>query len=140
GGADRPPRPQVSIKVGGQQVTSLGANSLLDFSMSLPLDGETLTESEKRELLSSTGGLVRLRGHWVEADGERLAAALAHWKSVETQARSGGISFFEGMRLLAGAGRTNDTIGEAPAAVKDWSGVEPGDWLRDLLARLRNPE
>src|ERR1700730_14860029 len=138
--ADRPPRPQVSIKVGGQQVTSLGADSLLDFSISLTLGGETLTESEKRELLSSGDGLVRLRGQWVEADGERLAAALAHWKSVETEARSGGISFFEGMRLLAGTGRTNDTVGDVPAPVREWSGVEPGDWLSDLLARLRNPE
>jgi superfamily II DNA or RNA helicase len=143
--ADRPPRPQVSAKigqqvVGGRQVTSLSADSLLDFSISLTLGGEALTEAEKRELLSSAGGLVRLRGQWVEADGERLAAALAHWKSVETQARSGGISFFEGMRLLAGASRTNDTSGEAPAPVREWSGVEPGDWLRDLLARLRNPE
>src|SRR6202011_2279060 len=138
--ADRPPRPQVSVKVGGQQVTSLGASSLLDFSISLTLGDETLTEAEKRALLSSAGGLVRLRGQWVEADGEKLAAALAHWRNVETQARSGGISFFEGMRLLAGASRTSDTIGEAPAPVREWSGVEPGDWLRDLLARLRNPE
>jgi superfamily II DNA or RNA helicase len=138
--ADRPPRPQVSIKVGGQQVTSLGADSLLDFSISLTLGGEALTEAEKRDLLSSAGGLVRLRGQWVEADGERLAAALAHWKSVEAKARSGGISFFEGMRLLAGASRTNDTIGETPGPVKEWSGIEPGDGLRDLLARLRNPD
>src|SRR6266702_1432624 len=136
--ADRPPRPQVSVKVGGQQVTSLGAHSLLDFSISLTLGGETLTESEKRGLLSSAGGLERRRGQWVEADAEILAAALAHWTNVETQARSGGISFFEGMRLLAGASRTNDSITEAP--VREWSGVEPGDWLRDLLARLRNPE
>jgi superfamily II DNA or RNA helicase len=138
--ADRPPRPQVSVKVGGQQVTSLGAHSLLDFSLSLTLGGETLTESEKRELLSSAGGLVRLRGQWVEADGEKLAAALAHWKSVETEASSGGISFFEGMRLLAGTNRANDAIGEASGPVREWSGVEPGDWLRDLLARVRNPE
>ncbi len=138
--ADRPPRPQVSVKVGGQQVTSLNAHSLLDFSISLTLGGETLTESEKHELLASAGGLVRLRGQWVEADGEKLAAALAHWTSVESQARSGGISFFEGMRLLAGTGRTNDAIGEGPGQVKEWSGVEPGDWLRDLLARVRNPE
>ncbi|HWM65470.1 MAG TPA: SNF2-related protein [Steroidobacteraceae bacterium] len=137
--ADRPPRPQVSVKVGGQQVTSLGADSLLDFSVAVTLGGEPLTESEKRELLSSTGGLMRLRGQWVEADGEKLAAALAHWESVETRARSGGISFFEGMRLLAGDNRSSDAIAEASEPLREWSGVEPGDWLRDLLARIRNP-
>jgi hypothetical protein len=137
--ADRPPRPQVSVKVGGQQVASLGAESLLDFSVAVTLNGEPLTESEKRELLSSAGGLVRLRGQWVEADGEKLAAALAHWESVEAEARSGGISFFEGMRLLAGTSES-EAAAEAAEPVRQWSGVEPGDWLRDLLARLRNPE
>jgi superfamily II DNA or RNA helicase len=137
---DRPPRPQVSIKVGGQQVASLGADSLLEFSLSLTLGGEALTESEKQELLSSAGGLVRLRGQWVEADGEKLAAALAHWQSVETEARSGGMTFFEGMRLLSGTNKANEAVGETSETVKQWSGVEAGDGLRDLLARLRHPE
>ena len=30
--AERPPRPQVSVRVGGQPVATLGANALLDFS------------------------------------------------------------------------------------------------------------
>ena len=138
--ANRPARPQVSVRVGGQQVASLGADALLDFSVALTLDGEPLTEAEKRELLSATGGLVRLRGQWVEADGEKLAAALAHWKRVERDARSGGLSFYEGMRLLAGASEASDTVGELPEPLREWSGIEPGEWLREILARVRNPD
>jgi superfamily II DNA or RNA helicase len=138
--ADRPPRPQVSVRIGGQSVAALGAESLLDFSVAVTLGGETLTEAEKRELLSSSGGLVRLRGQWVEADGEKLATALAHWKRVERDARSGGISFYEGMRLLAGASETGNVVGEVPEPLREWSGIEPGDGLHELLARLRNPE
>ena len=138
--AERPPRPQVSVRVGGEPVASLGANALLDFSVSLTLGGEALSEAEKRELLSASGGLVRLRGQWVEVDGEKLAAALAHWKRVERDARSGGVSFYEGMRLLAGASDAGDAIEETPQPLREWSGIEAGEALRAMLARLRDPE
>ena len=138
--AERPPRPQVSVRIGGQPVASLGANALLDFSVSLTLGGETLSEAEKRELLSATGGLIRLRGQWVEVDGEQLAAALAHWKRVERDARSGGVSFYEGMRLLAGTSDAGDAIEETQQSLRGWSGIEAGEALRAVLARLRDPE
>lgn len=138
--ANHPTRPQVGVRVGDQRVVSLGADALLDFSVALTFDGEVLTEAEKRELLSASGGLVRLRGQWVEADGEKLAAALAHWKRVERDVRSGGLSFYEGMRLLAGSSQVSDAVGEVPEALREWTGVEAGDWLREVLARVRNPE
>ena len=46
--------------------------------------------------------LVLLRGQWVEVDRDKLTEALDHWKQVEKQA-AGGLSFIDGMRLLAGA-------------------------------------
>jgi superfamily II DNA or RNA helicase len=138
--ADRPPRPQVSVRVGREPLASLGANALLDFSVSLTLGGEALSEAEKRELLAASGGLVRLRGQWVEVDGEKLAAALAHWKRVERDARSGGVSFYEGMRLLAGASDAGDAIEETPQPLREWSRIEAGEALREMLARLRDPE
>ena len=138
--AAKPPRPQVSVRVGDQKRAALGADALLDFSVGVSLDGEPLTEAEKKALLSSAPGLVRMRGQWVEADGEKLAAALAHWKYVEKSARSGELSFHEGMRLLAGVAETPDATAGAADPVREWSGVEAGDWLSDVLARLREPE
>ena len=138
--ATKPPRPQVSVRVGDQKRAALGADALLDFSVGVSLDGEPLTEEEKKVLLSSAPGLVRMRGQWVEADGEKLAAALAHWKYVEKSARSGELSFHEGMRLLAGVAETPDATANAADPVREWSGVEAGDWLSDVLARLREPE
>jgi len=135
-----PPRPQVSVRVGDRQRAALGADALLDFSIGLSLDGEPLTEAEKKVLLSSAAGLVRLRGQWVEADGEKLAAALAHWKRVEKSASSGELSFHEGMRLLAGVATATDAGEGVSDPVREWSGVEAGDWLRDVLTRLREPE
>ncbi len=138
--ATRPPRAQVTVRVGELERAALGAEALLDFSASLCFDGQPLTESEKNELLSSTAGLVRLRGQWVEVDGEKLAAALAHWRRVETSARSGEISFFDGMRLLAGLGEANAAPEDLVASVREWSGVEAGEWLHDVLNRLREPQ
>jgi SNF2-related domain/SNF2 Helicase protein/Helicase conserved C-terminal domain len=137
---ERPRRPQVSVRVGTTSAASLGAGALLDFSVAVTLDGEPLTDAERQELLSAAGGLVRLRGQWVEADGEQLAAALAHWKRIERDARAGGLSFYEGMRLLAGAGDHGRTVEELPESLRAWSGLEAGEGLRALLARLRDPE
>ncbi|MEJ1962167.1 MAG: DEAD/DEAH box helicase [Gammaproteobacteria bacterium] len=138
--AAKPPRPQVSVRVGDQKRAALGADALLDFSVGLSLDGDPLTDAEKKALLSSASGLVRLRGQWVEADGEKLAAALAHWNRVEKSARSGELSFHEGMRLLAGVTEATDATAGVAGPVREWSGVEAGEWLRDVLARLRDPE
>ena len=137
--AGRAPRPQVSVRVGGAPAARLGAEAVLDFSVRMTLEGEELTDAESEQLLSSAGGLIRLRGRWVEADGEKLAAALEHWKRVEREVRSGGLSFHEGMRLLAGAPTGRD-ITELPEPLAVWSGVEAGEWLRELLKRLRNPQ
>ncbi|MGQ0570518.1 MAG: SNF2 helicase-associated domain-containing protein, partial [Armatimonadota bacterium] len=137
--AARPPRPQVSVRVGEARRAALGADALLDFSVDLSLDGQPLTEEERKTLLAAATGLVRLRGQWVEANGEKLAAALAHWKRVEKSARTGEISFHEGMRLLAGVTDGGATVVDAAVAPREWSGVEAGEWLQDVLARLRDP-
>jgi non-specific serine/threonine protein kinase len=138
--AGRAPRPQASVSVGGGPAVALGADALLDFSVSLTLDGAPLTDAERKELLASSGGLVRLRGQWVEVDGEKLAAALAHWKKVERDARAGSLSFYEGMRLLAGAADSGRALAELPQPLQEWSGIAPGEWLRGLLSRLRHPD
>ncbi len=95
----RPPRPQVSVRVGQARGAGLGADTLLDFSVETTLDGEPLTDAEWQSLLQAADGLALVRGQWIEVDPEKLRAALAHWRKVETMARRDGLSFFEGMRL-----------------------------------------
>jgi superfamily II DNA or RNA helicase len=134
-----PPGPRVSVTL-GQKPAGFGADALLDFSAALTLGGEVLTEAEKRELLAAGGGLLRLKGQWVEADGEQIKAALAHWKQVEREARSHGLSFYEGMRLLAGASPTGKLLEDTPQPLARWTGIEPGEWLAQLLAQLADPQ
>jgi len=137
----RPPRPRVSVQVGQSRGAGLGADTLLDFSVETTLDGEPLTEAEWNSLLQAADGLALVRGKWVEVDSEKLRDALAHWKKVESMSRRGGLSFFEGMRLISGF-QPGSTVGDEASATeveREWSGIHAGEWLDQALAELRDP-
>jgi superfamily II DNA or RNA helicase len=136
--AKRPPRPVVSVKVGGGQVSQLGAAALLEFSVAAALEGEPLSEFELESLFNSPGGLVSLKGKWVEIDRQKLSEALQHWKRIERQAREGEISFFEGMRLLAGVTLAHDAAAELSDATREWTGVVADESLERQLRDLRD--
>jgi non-specific serine/threonine protein kinase len=137
----RPPRPRVSVRVGENRSAGLGADTLLDFSVERTLDGEPLTEAEWESLLNAADGLALVRGKWVEVDPEKMREALEHWKKVETLSRRDGLTFFEGMRMISGfqPGAAGAEEGEAQAVEREWSGIQPGEWLEGVLAELRDP-
>ena len=136
--AHRPARATVSATVGGRQPSQVGEQALLDFSMSVALDGEALTTDEVQSLLSGSRGLVLIRGRWVEIDQARLEQTLSRFREVERLAQEQGLGFHEAMRLLAGAGAV---VGGADAAVApDWAQVTAGPWLAETLAGLRSPQ
>jgi SNF2 family DNA or RNA helicase len=138
--ARHPPRPQVRVAVGAKAPSVLGANALLDFAVDVTLDGERMTSAELREILRSTSGLALFKGRWVEVDREKLNAVLEHWKTAEKAATREGLSFLEGMRLLAGVRDGAALEGGIPADRAEWSRVEAGPWLASVLDGLRSPE
>lgn len=133
------PRPRVGIAIGEKRQKKFDAKGMLDFKVQLALGDQQLTEAEWNELMTAEEGLVLLRGQWVEVDRDKLTEALDHWKKVEKQA-SGGLSFVEGMRLLAGA--PMDLAADDPQddEQREWSFVQAGKWLDQVLAELRGPE
>ncbi|MGC8551002.1 MAG: DEAD/DEAH box helicase [Acidobacteriaceae bacterium] len=137
--AASPPRPVVSVKIGEHTKGKLGVDSLLDFSARAVLDGEPLNETEVEHLLTSSGGLVSLRGKWVEVDRDRLAEALQHWKKMERRMQDGGLTFFEGMRLLAGVHVGEDAASVQTEATRTWTGISTGKDMEQLLRQLREP-
>ena len=134
--ARKPPRPQVQVRIGDQRTSSVGVDGLLDFSVDLALDGETLSDAERKNLLAASDGLLLLRGKWVEVNRDQLQEALSHWQQLQSQ-HAGGIDFLKGMRLLAGAQLDADDTSVDVTA--DWVGVSAGDWLRETLEQLRDP-
>jgi non-specific serine/threonine protein kinase len=133
------PRPRVGITIGQTQQKKFDAKGMLDFKVQLALGDQEVSEAEWRELLGSEQGLVLLRGQWVEVDRDKLAEALDHWKKVEAQSEDG-LSFIEGMRLLAGAPRDLAEDGDQADSEQEWSFVHAGKWLGELLGGLRTPE
>ncbi len=129
----RPPRPRVTATVGGKPPSALGADALLDFQMEVTLDGERLTAAEISKLLAGTEALALIRGRWVEVDREKLERMLGAFERIEAQARHGGISFAEAMRLVAGTSESADD------PEREWSGVAAGPWLAQTLDALRSP-
>jgi hypothetical protein len=123
----KPPRPEVRVTMGDRKASSLGAGALLDFSVSLTLGNERLSAAEIREILRGTDGLALVKGRWVEIDREKLREVMEHWKEVERTAGKDGVSFLEGMRLLAGASIGGGDAEKAPAAVAEWSRVMAGE-------------
>ena len=131
-------RPHVAITLDSTKNAALGKDALLDFRMSLALGSQQLSAEEAEALLNAIQGLVLLRGEWVEVDGEKLREALAHWQQIEQQVGADGVSFIEGMRLLAGASadlKVEESVKEYDA----WALVESGESLRETLAGLRTP-
>jgi superfamily II DNA or RNA helicase len=135
--ASRPVRPQVTGTVGSRKPSALGLDGLLDFRMSVTLDGDALSKQEIASLLVGTDSLVLLRGQWVEVDRERLQHAMQQFREAERLAARNNLSFAEAMRMLARASVTADG---AEAASPEWSRVTAGPWLGETLRALRAPD
>jgi SNF2 family DNA or RNA helicase len=134
------PKPRVVVTMGEKRQSLLGMDTMLDFRVELALGEERMTKQEWRQLMESEEGLVNLKGKWVEIDREKLSEALDHWKRVEKQAGRNGISFIEGMRLLAGAPSDLGSEGALRDKDRDWALVNAGTWLSKVLESLRDPE
>ena len=134
------PRPRVAVTIGEKRQSRFGVDAMLDFKVGLALGDRNLTEAEWRRIMASEDGLAYVKGQWIEVDREKLSKALEHWKRLENEAGEGGISFVEGMRLLAGAPADLNVDGRAESEEREWSYVNAGQWLSDVLSGLRDPD
>ena len=130
-------RPQVAATIGEKKASTVGLDAMLDFQLNVVVDGQKLTAAEVREVLNGKiDGLVLFRGQWIEVDRNQLREALDHWKSI---ASTDGISFIEGMRLLAGAPADLKDAAEL-GEHREWAFADAGKALRQTLERLTQPQ
>jgi SNF2 family DNA or RNA helicase len=133
------PRARVTVRIGEKPQSRFGLDTMLDFRIGVALGDQDLTEKEWRTILASQDGLAYVKGQWIEVDREKLSEALEHWKQVEAEAAGQGLTFIEGMRLLAGAPADLDADGASADEQREWSFVDAGKWLSGVLAGLRSP-
>ena len=131
-------RPQVTVTIGEQRQSTLGASAVLDFDVGVALGAESLSASELAALLDGADGLVLLKGQWVEVDREKLRDAIQQFEALREQSRDSEISFIEGMRLLAGASTNLEHSGESDPD-RPWVHVRAGAGMRELLVAHRQP-
>ncbi len=128
-------RPQVAVTVGDQKSAGVGIGAMLQFRLHIEVNGWRLNKEQVEALLAGEDGLVMLRGEWIEVDREKLRQAIEHWEKIE---RLGGISFAEGMRMLAGAPKNLGASTQSEDH-REWSFLQSGEWLSEVLNKLREP-
>jgi non-specific serine/threonine protein kinase len=133
-----PPQARMTINLGGRKPSGLGVDALLDFSIQLSLGDEPIEVEDLRQLLQYAEGLVLFRGKWIEVDHEKLQTLLDQWHGLRKKVESDGISFMDGLRMLAGV---DDLASESriPESIRDSTRVLAGPWLSQILESIRNP-
>ena len=115
----------------------LGINSLVDFNAKIMLGDMELTQAEAEKILKQSEGLVQLKGKWVVVDKEKLQASLDKWETARNLMNSEGLALSDAMRLLMmkqGDTGISDILNDNQVEV----GI--GDWLRDVMNKMRNPQ
>ena len=111
---------------------------MLDFQVQLALGDEELY----RGRMARTAGRRRGAGAAPRPVGRsrprQADRGLDHWKLVEQQAADG-LSFIEGMRLLAGAPRDLADDGDDGDARREWAFVQAGNWLGECWPACDRP-
>lgn len=124
----------MQISIGERPPATVGMAALLDFQPRLMLGDMEISAEEARRLLQQSEGLAFLKNRWVAVDPEKLRETLAAYEQARELNAEEVISFQEAMRLLI-----NPQMLLGVKASKMLSGVDNGQWLQSVLAKLRSP-
>lgn len=126
------------MTIGEKKPSMLGLDAVLDFDVAAALGDARLSPEDVEAVMAAGDGLVLFKGKWVELDRARLQEAIVHRDSLRRDVGEGGISFIEGVRLLAGA--SSDLNQERHAETdRIWVHLDAGEAMRSILAGLRDP-
>lgn len=117
----------VSVKVGEKEPSKVGLTELLDFSPSLTLGEENITQKELKEFLKMAEGLVLYKGKWVEINKKKLEAALDAFEKIKEYYFDEKMTIGEAMRLELSMGKELDFSSDEIEV-----SISNGQWLRKL--------
>lgn len=120
------------VTVGEKEPSKLGLNALMDFSPSLSIGEDAITEQELRAFLDMAEGLVQYKGKWVEIDKKKLKALLEAFEKVNDQEEV--LSLADAMRLELSMNQLlNVSTDDIEVSVSN------GQWLRLMKESLVHP-
>lgn len=133
-------QPRLKFSIGNTSQSALNLQTLLSCEIELVHNDKPLTKAEIEMLSQFENSLVPFRGSWIEADAENLKKVIAQWDKL-TATTADGISFIEGMRMLAGVNNSfvdaNNQF-DADNSISRSSYIA-GPWLQQMLTKLRDP-
>ena len=116
----------LSMRLGEEQPSMLGFDTLVTVQPELTADGVPLSQEDIRQLLAQTEGLAFLKGKWVEVNHARLRALLEEMGGLPDT-----VTLMEAMRLGMETGKPQADVGPM---------VTNGEWLSTLLSNLKKPD
>jgi len=125
---------RLSITVGEKEPSRVGLDTLIDFSPTLNIGDEPLTEEELRNFMNMAEGLIQYKGKWVEVNKGKLEDLLQVFDKVKDLAQEGALSLGDAMRLeLNGNELLNIPADEIEVSVTN------GQWLKTIKENLAHP-
>ncbi len=123
----------LSLTVGNKKQSLVGLDAIVDFSPSLMIDGEKLTEKQLKEFLAMAEGLVLYKGKWVEINKKKLEAALTALQKAKELAKGGNLTLAEAMRLELSAVPKSEEEEEISVTVSN------GKWMKKIREMMVKP-
>ncbi len=129
-----PRKISVALAIGDRAGGKLGVQALLSCAPQLHINGEPISSQEAREILEQYDGLAMIKGKWTVVDRRSLEQNLELFEKAGKMCKRLRLSFPEAIRMLLGM-ESVKFDDKTP-----WHGdVLYGDWMKDVLGKLRSP-
>jgi len=125
---------RLSVTVGEKEPSKVGLEAIMDFSPTLFIGDEVISEQELRAFLDMAEGLIQYKGKWVEINKTKLEAVLEAFEKVKDFSDEEGLSLGDAMRLELNMNKLlNVSIDEVDVSISN------GQWLRTMKENLIHP-
>jgi len=125
---------RLSVTAGEKEPSRVGLDAILDFSPTLKIGDEPLTQEELKRFLNMAEGLIQYKGKWVEVSKGKLEALLQAFDKVKDIAEHGALSLGDAMRLELNG---NELLGIPEDEIE--VSITNGQWLKTMRENLTHP-
>jgi non-specific serine/threonine protein kinase len=125
---------RLSVIVGNKEPSKVGLDAIMDFTPTLMIGEEKLSERELKQFLSMAEGMVQYKGKWIEINKDKLLQALEAFNKAKNRSNHGEITLKEALRMeLQSDYLANVSTGDIETIVTN------GQWLNHIRSTLINP-